>query len=434
MLINTQQPIDPGTLARLYANGSPDVGSQVGGWLNDQGHALGIGDPTNYFAGQRQDAYNASAAQQGQQVDLAKLAGTFQTPEMRRNALIDAASATAAQGQQQQQLAGLQQVDRLYPLPAAGAPVSLHPLDQQEATRLGQSPEAYTLNRRLRAAGVSSQLVPDLTTVGGQGNTISKVGQAGGISAEDLYNEPSFQAAMRRAPDKAHAAFQALTGSPLLGAGGFHDAYQGRRAAEIKQGTGDLHQLLMSGHARPTKDGVEFAETQFNPVTSKMEPTGKFTAGDPYQRSLGRYLPNVSSSIAEFQRLAANRDSSPITGLQDPDLENAANVSAGGVWQDIKNYFSGGYHDYGRIATWNPLSKSMEGGYNPAAASDFYAPTGNAGQHIAPLMRNPKFQELLHKDPASAQRIISAMRAGRSVDQSPLASPAPQQFPMIGGY
>lgn len=392
--INTQGAMSPQQLAALYQNGSPNLSPQSAGYVSDQASQMGIsGGVDNFFAQRRADQYNMAAAAQQRQMEAV------------RNA---------------PQVAGLQ--DSLYPIPTAGTPISLRPLDQQEAQRLGQSPEAYTLNRRLRLAGVSQQLVPDLTSIGAQGGNVTTPGRAGGISAEDLYSEPTFQSAMSRTPEKAHAVFQALTGFPLLGAGGFHEAYQGRRAAEIKQGTGDLHQLLMSGHARPTATGVEFSETQFDPVSGKMVPTGKYTAGDPYQKSLAKYLPNVSSQIAGFQKLAAERPADipsvangGLARLQPPEISGAPNfmqVDPGGNYGTSQNVVEATLGDFGRALTGRGDQMAATAGQeNPYGAYDFTAPQGHAAFHARQtLANNPHFQELLRRDPARARSVIMAMQ------------------------
>lgn len=394
MNFNTQQPMTPQQMAALYANGSPNLSSQAGGYISDQASAMGItGGVDNFFAQRRADQYNLAAGAQQRQMETA------------RN--------TSAP------VAGLQ--DSLYPLPTQGAPVNLRPLDQQEATRLGQSPEAYVLNRRLRAAGISNQMVPDLTSVGAQGSNVSRVG-SGGISAEDLYNEPTFQAAMNRAPDKAHAVFQALTGQPLFGQGGFHDAYQGRRVAEIKQGTADLHEALQSGAARPTANGVEFAEKIFDPLTNKMTPTGKFTAGDPYQKSLVKYLPNVSSSISEFQRLEAKGGApslpvSALAGLQTPDsgAPNFMQTDPSGNYDTSQNVVEGTMGDIGRLFTGRmDQMAAVAGQEHPYGTGDFSSPQGHAAIHArSALASNPHFQELMRTDPVRARRLILAIQQGR---------------------
>lgn len=402
--INTNAPLSPVALAALYRNGDPHLGSQAQGWIDEQAsNLIGPGGASNFFAQQHADQYNLAAAAQQRQLEAVRNAPS---------------------------VAGLQNQTEAYPLPTSGTQVALRPLDQAEAARLGQSPEAYVLNRRLRMAGVSPQLVPNLQSVENQGETVSSGrARAGGISAEDLYNEPSFQAAMHRSPEKAHAVFKALTGTPLFGdekSGGFHEAYQGRRVAEIKQGTADLHEALKEGKATIGADGkVMWRKMVPDPITGKLALGADFEEGNAYQRSLGKYTPNVSKDIGEFQHLLTQRPTAaPFTALQHPDLETPQRQGlAASVGTQVANYATGVVKDFGRFLNpWSAYTASpnAEAGGNP---QDFMAPTANPQQRIAQLVRQPKFQELLRKDPSSAQRIIAAMRTGQSLDQSPIETP-----------
>lgn len=411
MLFNANQPTTIERLAQLYAgnpNKTPDEvnsdlflnSSQGYGYVQDQGRKLGIGDPAQYFKSallKRQIATTPSGA-----LDEAnRLNGAFSPDSLpgqlaAREGLWNNVMGTDKMRAQELASLQMQQREKQNPLPEPGTPYMLSLAKQEDMRQRGiTDPMEYILGQRL---GVNRAGVGSLRGIGTRG-----------VNPTALYDTPTFQNAINQNPERAGDIFRALTGTDLAVAS--KGILKGR-GDEDTANTAALRHALENRLARVTENGtVEWAETQFDPTTGKNVPTGKFSAGDLFQRSLSRRLPQVSRSIAELQALEAKggptasslAGRAPVASLQFPQQELAARTETFPIMDSAQGFMAESIDDALGLFRGNPTGVGANTGMVPAS--------GSAVRHAAPLLRNnPRFIELMRRDPDKARRLILSIQ------------------------
>lgn len=412
----------PGQLAALYANGDPGLPSQSQGYVNDQASRMGItGGVDNYFANQRQDAWNQRAAAQGRNIDLARIAGVDLSPDAARNAQIDQASALAAQ--QAQQVATLQ---RQRALSDTALPSSLDPIEpdpNNTLERAGITPEQRAFTSRLGGVTEGQKFIGKNTSA---------------LDPEDLTRDPRFASLLNQAPDKASQVFAALTGGSLKD----HLTTQAARVKDQDRfGMDTVQDWLKTGRAHYDPGTNTWKMRQL--VPSLEDPT-KLVVGagyeepDPFQaETLKKYAPQVAPMIAERQqlmqrKLAATPGASVIQTTSSASTDPLEKYSNSPLGYQVGNGIQAA------------VDLNDRGLFVPQAAQDFTSDTlrtvGNFGAGIGnlfganlkavppvqaedtgtnpiharqtALMHNPRFQRLLQTDPQSARRIIMSIQQG----------------------
>lgn len=398
--INTQQPLNMSTLARLYTSGSAEGDSQVQSYLSAQGQRLGIGDPTNYFAQQHQDQYNAAAAAQQRQLEAV------------RNAPSDPAQLAALQLQQRLAANSLPQAG------VATAPGTY--LDDQERYKQGFSRDQWAIQKRLGpelsnqlSRGSSQEMLP----TGTRPEAFNR-----SVTADDLLHDEKFNGLMRRRPDLAHQAFEAITGMK-------HDAYLGLRAADrahtLASNESITQNLVNKGLNFDDKQG--WTMTENDPVTH-----------EPRSRSLTRpeleavtnggqgVIPDLHRIATLQGKLRFSNYTQPPVSMPPPQVIRsvppALQATPGGgegMGADLIRTGQGMLGDLGRIFSgrgdqYTGLNK-QDWKYGN---QDYAAPQGRPATHVRALLQNNlRFQQMMREDLERARRIIMAMQTG-SQDQS----------------
>lgn len=451
MIFNSRRQSTLGQLAQFYGDNPAEADSQLflnnsqgHGYIQEQARNLGIGDPVRYFS-ELQIQKQLAATPSGAQMEAARQMGQYSPQSLpgqlaARDRMWNAVGA----GEQAQtaKFASLQNanIERSYPLPVPGVTPTLSPVMQRDAASQGFSdPAAYLLNQRLGAN--RSGVVPF--------NQIS----SNGVDPHKLYDEPTFQSAMKSKPDRAAQVFNALTGLPL---DEFHKSKLAAAVSETKSGTSDLHEALKEGRAKIVGDKILWRKLVPDPMTGKMGLGADFEEGDPYQKGLSKYLSNVSHDIAKFQSLSAKGGSTAtsvapqVASLQNGQLQHepspfpAAPSQTGQAirgWFDqavaapemLAGHFTNPNDPFlqGINGSVNSVTNAIRGGVNTTmdAGAEMFGFTPPAPQPIIPninaplqapntqiraqqMIANPRFRELMVKDPASARRIIMAIHQG----------------------
>lgn len=424
ILFNTNQPASQSQLDNLFLgtpNQTPDQvnsnlflnNTQGQDWVNKQAANLGISDPVAYY-NKIAMARQMAGTQNGAQAEAARQAGAYSPSSLpgqlaSRNAMWNAVQ--GGQDNQAAQLASLQQSnnDRSYPLPAPGTSPSLSPVMQTAMAQQGiTNPSQFLLQQRL---GPNAGMVD--TKPLAQAN--------GGINPDDLFNEPTFQAALGKDPNHASQVFAALTGHDFKQ---YSDNYATSKINERTSGVSFLRKSLEEGTAQLNPDGsMGWRQQVQNPTTGQMVPGPVVAAGNPFQKSMEKYLPYMDSdpAMARFRQLAKmGVGQSQVASLQGQQVDNTAPsaltttpfAQAGGAATTAMNTTAGVVNDIGNIFSGQPVGTGSTASYaKPAGITPVHA--------RAALANNPRFQNLLRTNPDAARRIIMSIQQG-SADNSPV--------------
>lgn len=422
VLFNTNRDATGSQLDNLFLgnpNLTPDQVSsnlalsnpQGAGWVNQQAQNLGMGDPVAHYNAIRL-AQTMAQTQSGAQANANQMAGNFSADSLpgqlaRRNAMVDQAS--AANDQQNQQLASLQQQnnDRAYALPVEGGAVpQMTPVMRTAMAQQGiTNPLQFLMQQRL---GPNQGMV----------NTKPLARATQAINPDDLFNEPTFQAQLNRDPNKAASVFTALTGQDF---GGYAKNYAASKQQERTTGTAWLRKQHEDGVAVLQPDGTTlWRQPVQNPTSGQMVPGPTLGPGNAFQKSMEQYLPYMDTKLAQFAQLHAKGGAAPSGPVVPPNptetptplqaatfggsmMGNAGNVAI--------NTAAGAVNDIGNIFTGNPVGTGAAAAMSPVA--------GASPNHArAALANNPRFQALLRSNPNAARRIIMALQTGNSQDNS----------------
>lgn len=414
MNINANRSLTLQDMARVFNGSGMKSPEQVGSdiflgssqgydYLQDQGRNLGIGDPVEFFQ-QQQLQKQMATTPSGGMMEMMRLAGmpsnpgSFMQQELKRNVGVDALM--AKQAVEARGLASLQQakLDQQYPLPTPGSSLTLSPVMSAAMRQSGETNSmTWMMKQRLganRGAVDNFSAVPDA-----------------GISAEDLYNEPSFRTVLNSNPQKAAQVFQALTNQNLEG---FGKLYQERQLGEQKFGIETLRKAFAEGDASVDEKGnLRWRKKVFDPATNKMVATQEYEEGTPFQRGLKKHMPHVSSEVDEARRLMAEKAAylakqgrvgmtAPPQGVAPQTVQG----NTGALWTGL-NALGGMAGDIGRTFSGDT---TLMGNAHP---EDFGRPGGRAVIHARQMLQsNPRFQQLMRTNPQKARQIIMAIQQG----------------------
>lgn len=431
-MFNTNQPASQSQLDNLFMgdpNLTPDQvnsnlftqNSQGQGWVNQQAQNLGIGDPVAHYNAILL-ARKMANTQSGAQAEAARQAGAFSPTSLPGQLAARDNMWNQVQGQQDQQTAGLaslQQVnnDRAYPLPTPGSTPTMSPVMQTAMAQQGiTNPTQFLMQQRLG---------------GNQGMVDTKplANANGAINPDDLYNEPTFQAALNHDPNKASQVFSALTGQDFKS---YANNYAASKNQERTSGVSFLRKSLEEGTAQLNPDGsMGWRQQVQNPTTGMMVPGPTVAAGNPFQKSMEKYLPYMDSdpSMTRFRQLAKKGAGAPVASLQNagPANDNGAQPgfqTTGAAQGDYSNSTIGNTLA-GMAGTVSDLAsfsgKASDPGYfNGMMRQSAMKTSGAAPVHArAALANNPRFQALLKSNPDAARRIIMSLQQSGANQNAP---------------
>lgn len=424
ILFNTNQPASLNQLDNLYLgdpNLTPDQvdsnlflgNSQGQGWVHQQAQNLGIGDPVAHYNAIAL-ARKIAGTQSGAVAEAQRQAGIYSPTSLpaqlqARDHMWD--QVATGQQQQQQQLASLQQSnnDRAYPLPTPGTAPTLTPVMKAAMAQQGlTNPTQFLMQQRL---GPNQGMV----------NTKPLAGASGAIDPDDLFNEPTFQQALTKDPNKASQVFGALTGQDFAG---YAKNYAASKQQERTTGVAFLRKSLEDGTAAMNADGSMSWRAQIqNPISGQMGPGPTLGEGNSFQKAQEKFLPYLDSDPAmkRFRMLGKKgAPSTPVASLQTPsDNVVPTSLAAGfpSTGQTVMNTVGGAVNDIGNMFSGAPLGAGSAGAMAPVQ--------NQAPVHArAILLNNPRFQQLMRTKPDVARRIIMSIQQGGSLDNSPMAPTA----------
>lgn len=444
MRFNANQSITEGQLAALYnsPNRTPEEidtdlflnASQGRNYIHKQAANLGIGDPVNYFA-QKQLAARMASTPSGFDNEMARLSGNYDLNSLpgqlqNRDQKVNALMAQQAAQAQATQAAMQQHNMSAYPLPAVGAPQpTLSPVMQEAMRQQGiTSPTEFLMRQRL-----GGMATPSMANGEALPKPVSLPTGAGPVEPGRMYNLPEMQAAITQRPQFASTLFEGVTGhalGPYLAARLAADKQQQEAGVASLRKAHESHEIGYDAQGK-----LQWRQSVMNPSTGKMEATGPLGEGDPYQKSLEQYLPFMDSKLAEFQALAKNRvaptSAVPNMGTPTPQASVPHYMQAEG---DSSNFIA----NWGRGMAGDLGSRfsALFGGptHDPDAAfrANALPPARQKAKASLPvLLNNPRFQDIMRKDPAHARRIIQAIQMGTPTEdpyQTPLPAYAEGSF------